>query len=297
MSPKDNTPRAKPAAQQNFPGAQTARLLATAAGVLALTTFSACSTLAPSTPTAATATARPIVLVHGAWMGASAWDRVASDLRQRGFRVTAVELPGHGADTTPAAQLSLDGYVKTVLAALPAQGQAIVVGHSMGGMVISALAEQAPERVAELVYVAGYLPQNGESLYKIAMTDADSRVGAYWTQADPKAYSPASLRPEGIAEVFCTDCNEADRRALVSSHRAEAVPPLGTPVSLSAERFGRVPRSYVHTRQDNAVSFKLQQNMLARAGGARQTWELNTSHLPMLTQPRALADILADVAR
>lgn len=271
-------------------------LVAAGAGVLALATLTGCTTVAPVMSTAP-ATARPIVLVHGAWMGASAWDRVATDLRQRGYRVTAVELPGHGADTTPASQLSLDGYVKTVLAALPPDGQAVVVGHSMGGMVISAVAEQAPSRVAELVYVAGYLPQNGESLYKIAMTDADSRVGAYWTQADPKTFTPASLRPEGIAEVFCADCSAVDQRALVSSHKAEAVPPLGTPVALSAGRFGRTPRSYVHTRQDKAVSFKLQQSMLERAGGARQSWVLDTSHLPMLTQPRALADILASVAR
>lgn len=261
-------------------------------GVLALGLLAGCSSVIP-----ATSNARPIVLVHGAWMGASAWERVAVDLRQRGFRVTAVELPGHGTDKTPAAQLSLDGYVKAVLAALPTDGQAIVVGHSMGGMVISAVAEQAPSRVAELIYVAGYLPQNGESLYKIAITDADSRVGAYWTQANPKADTPATLRAEGVAEVFCADCSAADQRALVSSHKAEAVPPLGTPVALSAERFGRVPRSYVHTRQDKAVSFKLQQSMLARAGGARQTWVLDTSHLPMLTQPRALADILAGVGR
>lgn len=261
-------------------------------GVLALGLLAGCNSVVP-----ANSNVRPIVLVHGAWMGASAWERVAVDLRQRGFRVTAVELPGHGTDRTPAAQLSLDGYVKAVLAALPTDGQAIVVGHSMGGMVISAVAEQAPSRVAELIYVAGYLPQNGESLYKIAMTDADSRVGAYWTQADPKAYTPATLRAEGIAEVFCADCSAADQRALVSNHKAEAVPPLGTPVALSAERFGRVPRSYVHTRQDKAVSYKLQKNMLARAGGARQSWVLDTSHLPMLTQPATLADIIASVAR
>lgn len=271
-------------------------LMATSAGALALATLTGCGTVAPAASTAAP-TARPIVLVHGAWMGASAWDRVAADLRQRGLRVTAVELPGHGTDQTPLPQLSLQAYVNTVLAALPADGQAIVVGHSMGGMVISAVAEQAPSRVAELVYVAGYLPGNGESLYKIAQTDTGSRVGAFWTQTDPKAYSPATLRAEGIAEVFCADCSAADQRALVSSHRAEAVPPLGTPVALSAERFGRVPRSYVHTRLDQAVSFPLQQAMLAKAGGARQTWVLETSHLPMLTQPRALADILASVAR
>lgn len=241
--------------------------------------------------------ALPIVLVHGAWMGASSWDRVAADLRSRGLQVRAVELPGHGADPTPADRLTLAGYVDAVLAALPAQGRAVLVGHSMAGMVISAAAERAPERIARLVYVAAYLPQNGQSLYQLSSGDADSRVGRYWTQADPKAYSPATIRADGIVEVFCADCSAADQQALVASHRAEAVPPLGTPVALSSARFGSVPRIYVHTLKDRAVSHGLQQRMLAAAGGAARVVTLDTSHLPMLTQPRAVADVIADAAR
>lgn len=240
---------------------------------------------------------RPVILVHGAWMGASSWDRVAAQLRQEGLTVTAVELPGHGADTTVPSQLSLQGYVQAVAAALPANGQATVVGHSMAGMVISALAQAQPAKVANLVYVAAYLPQNGDSLYKLSMTDKESRVGKYWSQSDPKAYSPASIRKEGIAEVFCHDCSETDKQWLVDTHKAEAVPPLATPVTLSTERFGSVPRLYVHTRQDNAVSYTLQQAMLSAAGGAQTVVTLDTSHAPMLTQPEALARIIGQAAR
>lgn len=245
----------------------------------------------------ANAPARSVVLVHGAWMGAAAWDRVAADLRRQGFDVRAVELPGHGKDSTPAAQLTLDGYVKAVAAALPAHGKATVVGHSMAGMVISALAEAEPTKVSRLVYVAAYLPQSGDSLYKLSMTDKDSRVGKYWTQADPKSYSPASIRAEGIAEVFCQDCSDADKKWLVDTHKAEAVPPMATPVTLTAARYGTVPRTYVHTTQDMAVSFPLQQAMLAAAGGAQTVARLDTAHAPMLTQPQALARLIAQAAQ
>lgn len=91
-------------------------------------------------------------------------------------------------------------------------------------------------------------------------------------------------------------CSAADQQALLASHKAEAVPPLGTPVKLSAERFGRVPRAYVHTRDDMAVSFGLQQAMLAAAGGADPVITLHTSHMPMLTQPKLLADAIAAAA-
>lgn len=249
-----------------------------------------------STPAPAPSPASPVVLVHGAWMGAAAWDKVAADLRARGLAVTAVELPGHGRDTTPPDRLTLAGYVDAVAAALPAQGRAVLVGHSMAGMVISAVAERDPGRIATLVYVAAYLPQDNQSLYQLSSTDAASRVGRYWTQEDPKAYSPATIRREGIVEVFCADCSPQDQRFLLDTHRPEAVPPLGTPVRLSAARFGSVPRVYVHTLRDNAVSYALQKSMLAGAGGAARVIELDTSHSPMLTRPLALADLIAATA-
>jgi pimeloyl-ACP methyl ester carboxylesterase len=251
----------------------------------------ACASAAPATPATA------IVLVHGAWMGAAAWDRVAADLRARGLQVTAVELPGHGRDTTPPEALSLAGYIDAVVAALPATGRAVLVGHSMAGMVISGAAEKAPERIARLVYVAAYLPKDGQSLYQLAQGDADSRVPRWWRQADPKAYTPASIDKDGIAEVFCADCSPTDRQFLVDTHKPEAIPPLGTPVQLTAARHGSVPRIQVRTLKDNAVSPALQRRMLDDAGGASRVVELDTSHAVMLSQPRALADVIAEAAR
>lgn len=274
-----------------------ALLLASAAALLAA--CAAPSTTTSTTPIAPTATpaARPVVLVHGAWMDASAWDRVAANLRARGLSVTAVNLPGHGTDTTPPETLSLAGYADAVLAALPKDQAVTLVGHSMAGMVISLVAERAPERVGNLVYVAAYLPRSGDSLYTLSQQDTDSRVGRYWTQADPKTYSPASIKPEGIVDVFCADCSADDQRRLVQTHKAEAVPPLGTPVTLTAERSGRVPRVYVHTLRDNAVSHSLQKRMLEQAGGAQTVVTLDSGHSPMLSRPRELAAVIAQAAQ
>ncbi|MGE0315991.1 MAG: alpha/beta fold hydrolase [Lautropia sp.] len=262
--------------------------LALAAGVAALA--AGCTSTRSAEPVR-------VVLVHGAWSDATAWDRVAADLDARGFSVATVNLPGHGADETPAEQLSLSAYADAVVAALPASGKALLVGHSMGGMVISQVAERVPERIAKLVYVAAYLPQDGQSLYQISMTDKDSKVGRYWRQDDPQKYTPATIAREGIVEVFCADCSAEDRRMLVDRHKAEAVAPLGTPVRLTPTRFGSVPRAYVHTTQDNAVSYALQRSMLAAAGTADPVVTLQASHMPMLSQPKAVADAIAGAAR
>jgi pimeloyl-ACP methyl ester carboxylesterase len=159
------------------------------------------------------------------------------------------------------------------------------------------VAEKVPARLHKLVYVAAYLPRNGESLYQLSSTDADSLVGKYWSQENPKLYTPATIRKEGIVEVFGADTSAADQQFLIATHKAEAVPPLGTPVQLTAANFGSVPRVYIHTAQDRAVSYKLQKTMLANAGGAGKVVEINSSHVPMLSQPKALADAIADAAR
>lgn len=239
----------------------------------------------------------PIVLVHGAWSESRAWDRVADELRARGHAVVAVNLPGHGPDATSPKDLSLTGYADAVFKALPVDGRALLVGHSMAGMVISMVAERAPERVSKLVYVAAYLPRNGESLYQLSMQDKDSDVGKFWRQDDPKTYSPATIAREGLIATFCAECNPADQRYLLESHKPEAVPPLATPVILSAERFGRVPRAYVHTRDDRAVSLGLQQQMVTASGGANPVITLASGHMPMLTQSKACADAIVAATR
>lgn len=242
-------------------------------------------------------TIETLVLVHGAWMGGWAWDAVAADLRARGHSVLAPDLPGHGDDPTPPQALSLEAYVQAVCNALPAGRRSLLVGHSMGGIVVSQVAERVPERIAKLVYVAAYLPRDGESLYQLSMGDADSHVPQYWQQDDPAAYSPASIRPEGLAEVFCADAPPAAQALLAERHRPEAIPPLGTPVKLTAERFGALPKLFVHTRHDRAVSYRLQQAMVANAGTGVQTTTLDSSHSPMLSQPQALAALIAGAAR
>ncbi|MCE3003319.1 MAG: alpha/beta fold hydrolase [Xanthomonadaceae bacterium] len=229
-----------------------------------------------------------IVLVHGAWMGAWAWDGVVRELARAGFDAVAVELPAHGDDPTPPEAASLDAYVDAVLRALPADGRVVLVGHSMGGIVISAVAERAPERIARLVYVAGYLPRSGESLYALSQTDTESEVGRHWRQDDPARYSPASIDAAGRVAVFCADCGADAAARLVARHRPEPVPPLATPVALSDERFGRVPRVYLGTRADRAVGPALQQRMVAAAPGTVLEW-LEGGHAPMLAQPQRLA--------
>src|SRR5690242_8929821 len=94
------------------------------------------------------------VLVHGAWHGAWCWDKVVPLLEIKGHSAHAIDLPGHGRDLTPTAEVTLERYVERVCQALVAEPEpAVLVGHSMSGMVITQAAERCPEHIQMLVYL------------------------------------------------------------------------------------------------------------------------------------------------
>ncbi len=108
-----------------------------------------------------------IVLVHGAFAGAWCWEPVLPGLRAAGHEVEAIDLPGSGMDETPVEEVSLDAYANRVCAVLAGGRPAVLVGHSMGGMVITQAAARCPEHVAALVYLAAFVPADGQSLMEL----------------------------------------------------------------------------------------------------------------------------------
>ena len=233
------------------------------------------------------------VLVHGAWMGAWAWDRVAAGLRANGSDVVAVELPGHGADETPLAGATLEAYVAKVEAAVRAAGRPVVlVGHSMAGMVVTQVAENQPDAIERLVYLAAYLPKDGQKLLDLALTDADSLSGRN-AKIDEKN-GIAEIPPDCLAADFLADGSTEAIATLLARYRAEPLAGFVAPVKTTAARWGRVPKVYIHTKQDKAVSFALQQRMTADVTFV-STVTLDTSHAPFLSQPALVVETLRAV--
>lgn len=231
------------------------------------------------------------ILVHGAFQTASAWERVIPLLEANGDTAIAVNLPGRGDDTTPLADLTLQDYVDTVVDVIKQQSEPVIlVGHSFGGIVISQVAETIPDKIKTLVYVAAYLPLNGESLVSLSGMDHwNGFTAENFVIADD--YSYADVLGRDRVNIFCGDCNEADAELVRSSLVKEPLAPLGTPVSLTAENFGRVNKVYIETTGDNAVSYLLQLIMQKHTPPAQHIW-LHSSHAPFYTQPQKLADIL-----
>jgi pimeloyl-ACP methyl ester carboxylesterase len=233
------------------------------------------------------------ILIHGAYHGGWCWRKVTPLLAAAGHAVIAPDLPGHGAGEAGRA-VTLDDYVDAVCGHLRGCATpAVLVGHSMAGVVISAAAEREPERIRYLVYVTAYLPGNDQSLTDLSRADPESRVRvAKTTGAGAGAF--VAVRDEVLVEAFYGDSPAADVAFARARLVPQAVAPMTQPVRLGAKRFGRVPRLYIGCRRDRAITPALQQRMLA-VTPCQRTVELDCDHSPFFSAPEALAAALLSV--
>ncbi|MBL7728524.1 MAG: alpha/beta fold hydrolase, partial [Dinghuibacter sp.] len=229
------------------------------------------------------------VLVHGAWADESAWGFVRNDLAKNA-NVVVVNLPAHGADNTYGVGIGLKEYVQTVTDAINKQtGKVILVGHSMAGAIISQVAENMPNRIDKLVYVAAYLPKNGESVQTINTAFYGNKPADIFEFN--KDYSLVSVKKEALPTVVCADCPDYMKDMLKKYHRAEPVKGFNDAVKLGAG-FKKVPKYFISTKNDNAVPYALQQKMIVANGSIKKVYELETSHLPFVVQPKEFLAIL-----
>jgi pimeloyl-ACP methyl ester carboxylesterase len=233
----------------------------------------------------------PIVLIHGAWHGAWCWERLIPALEARGRKAIAIDLPGGGEDQTPLAQVTLALYAQRVVETLARLDEpAVLVGHSMGGVSITAAAEAAPERIAKLVYLCAFAPRDGESL--LGMAGQDNPDNAVMKTLFSDDGLSVTVAEETIQPAFYADCSAKDVAFAKARLRPLAVQPAAAPVRVTAERYGRVPRVYIECTEDRAIPIERQRAMAA-AVQPIDIRTMRTSHSPFFSAPDELADILA----
>ena len=236
------------------------------------------------------------VLVHGAWHGAWCWYKLAPALTHAGHEVIAPDLAGLGRDRTPLDEVTLDLWVNSVCARIErAHNPVILVGHSRGGLVISAVAEQVPARIAQLVYVTAFLLRDGETLLEVAQSTAETSLVMANVVAN-EAGTALTVRDEAIAEAFYGECSAEDVALARMLLMPEPVAPSATPLRVTTSRFGAVPKAYVECRRDRAIHVDLQRRMAA-ASECEIVASLDADHSPFLSKPGELLESLLAVAR
>ena len=274
------------------------------------------------------------VLIHGGWHNHSAWDKVTPILEASGFAALSLDLPGAGTNTiaptsldlrpfdpaafaaerSPIAGVTQEERTQAVIAlvkeaASRSDGKVILVGHSAGGMTISAVAEQVPDLLLAVVYLAGFMVPNGMPLLAMLQHETlSSALAPGLFVGDPVAIGATRIHPGStdaayrslLKASFYGDVSESEfAHAAAQLHCDESNDGALAPSEITRERFGTVPRHYIRCTQDRAIPLTGQDHMIAAVdaavGGKTITHTLQSSHSPFLSQPANLAKILIDI--
>jgi pimeloyl-ACP methyl ester carboxylesterase len=241
------------------------------------------------------ADSKTFVLVHGAWQAAYVWEAVKEQLEAKKQRVVVVELPAHGDDNTYPALVSIDAYRDKVIGAINGvKGKVILVGHSMGGVVVTAVSEKIPDRIEKLIYVGAFVPANGQSLFELASQDKQSQLGPALIPS--KDQLTLDVMHDKIISIFCQDAAEPVQKIVLEKYRVEPAIPFTNKVSLTDANFGKVDKYYIHTLQDHAIGADLQ-NQMAAAAHITKVYSIDTGHSPFLSRPQELTELFLTIVK
>ena len=235
------------------------------------------------------------VFVHGAWHGAWCWRKVASLLEGAGHKAITLDLPGHGEDDTPIAQVTFDAYYNKVREIVEAQPEPVIlVGHSMGGRVVTQVAELRPDKIKTVVYLAAILLQNGQNTIPADQDTGETFIDRSVITSDDGIYQ--TLREDAIRELLFHDCSDEDTsRAMALLESRQALQPMSIPMRLTNENFGKVRKIYIECLQDKAVT-PGQQRIMYTLTPCDKIISMNTSYSPFLSSPQELADHLVSIS-
>ncbi|TWT08763.1 alpha/beta hydrolase [Reyranella sp. CPCC 100927] len=272
---------------------------------------------------------RTYVLVHGAWHNALHWQPVAARLSALGHRSVAVDLPAHGlnarfpdayitgngarlaAEVSPVKDVTLEDAAQAVVTTLRAQGdrRCVLVGHSVGGAVITRAAELVPERIDRLVYLAAFAPIGlGSPMAYGALPQARTGYGETLFIGNPGAIGAVRINPRGDA-AYLRQLRDAYYNDVAYEnflpYAAMLTPDLPlsfwtTAVTVSPDRWGRIARTYIRCLNDRALAPAIQDRMIADADRVTphnmfKVETMTTGHSPFASSPAALATILANL--
>src|SRR5216683_5851945 len=218
-----------------------------------------------------------IVFVHGIWADGSCFSKVIPTLQAEGHEVASAQ---HSLDT-------LKGDVATVKRTLGrVSGPAILVGHSYGGTVITAAGTD--DRVAGLVYIAALAPDADETSQTQQSNFPKTDVFSYIEVADGRIW----LLPEGI-DCFADDLSEQEKK-LVWATQCVPAPDLFN-AKVGGTAWKSKPSWYIVAKNDRTVHPDMERFVAKRMGAT--THEVASSHVPMLSHPDVVIDVIRAAAR
>lgn len=279
-------------------------------------------------------TRKGYVFIHGAWHNSETWAEIKPRLERQGHLVQAVDLPGAGPNASEPASLTRRPFDADAFATEPSPnadvtqrertdavikvvrqinsrygGKTILVGHSLGGLTVSHVAEEIPEEIGAVVYLTAMMLPNGMSALEVSKRDAKpdemlpslicanpSDVGAMRlnTRSEDEGYRAR------MKECFYGDVDqETFDRVSKCLHSDEPAGVRIEPSPITAGNFGTVPRHYIECLEDNAIPIYRQRFMIqavdANVRSKTTVHTLESSHSPFASMPDELGEILLNI--
>jgi pimeloyl-ACP methyl ester carboxylesterase len=237
-----------------------------------------------------------LVLVHGGEHAADCWDLVVAELRRQepGLRTLAVDLPGHGNKPGDLATVTIADWVDSVVADIEEAclGDIVIAGHSMAGVTVpGVVAKLGSSRVREMILATAFVPPQGSAI-------ADTLGGplAVFARRAARIGRPMKIPAPAARWAFCNGMTPAQRRLTMSKLHAESARVPGEPVDRSGLP-ADVPRTWILTTRDRALSVASQHASIAALGGVDTVIPVDACHEVMFSHPERLAQILIQRCR
>jgi hypothetical protein len=237
-----------------------------------------------------------LVLVHGGQHAGDCWDLTVDEIHRLtpDLEVLALDHPGRRGKSGDLLGAPIDDWVESLLADIDNSGigDFVIVGHSLAGLTVpGVVAELGPSRVKEMVLAAAFVPPQG-----CAVVDTlPGPIGRYTRRHAHKRV--AGTLPFALADfVFCNGMTRDQRRFIRQRFYPESASIVFDTVDRSRLP-GEVPRTWILTLRDRALSVASQRRSIAALGGVDTMLPMDTCHTLMVSEPTLLAEILVERCR
>lgn len=231
------------------------------------------------------------LLIHGAMRGAWLWDKLMPLLMKGGGNPIAIDLPGHGDRTAESSFTTMSTYIDDVIQLIRKENlkDLVLVGHSMSGIVISKVAEEVPERIKHLVYLAAVVPKNSEALIDLLAKERQEVIRKLQGKAKEVFGTLDQLRP-----MYFTDLEGEERESYLRQLTPQPLAVFFEKIQFKEFPKIPVPKTYILGLQDRSLPPDLTRKFAERLEVTPV--EIDAGHDLMVSRPGEVANVLLGLA-